>query len=44
MGAPRHSLAAKVQAPMGLAHAKAALESAREFPFEQKLGRANVRR
>ena len=44
MGAPRHGLAAKVQAPMGLGHAKATLGAAREFPFEQKLGRATVRR
>ncbi|MBF1801219.1 aldehyde dehydrogenase family protein [Alloalcanivorax profundimaris] len=44
MGAPRHGLAAKVQAPMGLGHIKSTLEAAKDFEFEQTLGRATVRR
>lgn len=44
MGAPRHTLAAKVQAPMGLGHAQTTLEAAKTFAFEQQLGRAKVRR
>ena len=44
MGAPRHTLAAKVQAPMGLGHAQTTLEAAKAFAFEQQLGRARVRR
>lgn len=44
MGAPRHTLAAKVQAPMGLGHAQTTLEAAKTFAFEQQLGRARVRR
>ncbi|MFP1678627.1 aldehyde dehydrogenase family protein [Alloalcanivorax sp. C16-2] len=44
MGAPRHGLAAKVQAPMGLGHIKATLDAAKGFEFEQTLGRATVRR
>ncbi|ASK33577.1 aldehyde dehydrogenase family protein [Alloalcanivorax mobilis] len=44
MGAPRHTLAAKVQAPMGMGHAQTTLEAAKSFEFEQQLGRARVRR
>lgn len=44
MGAPLHTLASKVQAPMGLAHMMTTLNVAKEFPFERRMGRALVRR
>jgi len=43
MGAPI-SLARKVQAPMGLGHLKTTLAVARDFPFEEQLGQAQIRR
>ncbi|MED5388117.1 MAG: aldehyde dehydrogenase family protein [Pseudomonadota bacterium] len=43
MGAPI-SLARKVQAPMGLGHLKTTLAVARDFPFEEQLGQALIRR
>ena len=43
MGAPI-SLARKVQAPLGLGHLKTTLAVARDFPFEEQLGQAQIRR
>ena len=43
MGAPI-SLARKVQAPMGLGHLKTTLAVARDYPFEEQLGQAQIRR
>lgn len=43
MGAPI-SLARKVQAPMGLGHLKTSLAVARDYPFEEQLGQAQIRR
>ena len=43
MGAPI-SLARKVQAPMGLGHLKTTLAVARDFPFEEQLGQAQIHR
>ncbi|MEQ3775987.1 MAG: aldehyde dehydrogenase family protein [Alcanivorax sp.] len=43
MGAPT-SMARKVQAPMGLGHLKTTLAVARDYPFEEQLGRAQIRR
>jgi len=43
MGAPI-SLARKVQVPMGLGHLKTTLAVARDFPFEEQLGQAQIRR
>ncbi|MGJ3255507.1 MAG: aldehyde dehydrogenase family protein [Alcanivorax sp.] len=43
MGAPI-SMARKVQAPMGLGHLKTTLAVARDFPFEEQLGQAQIRR
>ena len=43
MGAPT-SMARKVQAPMGLGHLKTTLAVARDYPFEEQLGQAQIRR
>ncbi|MBD3643954.1 aldehyde dehydrogenase family protein [Alcanivorax sp.] len=43
MGAPI-SMARKVQAPMGLGHLKTTLAVARNYPFEEQLGQAQIRR
>jgi len=43
MGAPI-SMARKVQAPMGLGHLKTTLAVARDYPFEEQLGQAQIRR
>ncbi|MEQ9507887.1 MAG: aldehyde dehydrogenase family protein [Alloalcanivorax xenomutans] len=43
MGAPRHGLAAKVQAPTGLGHLATALEVARNFEFETNTGKTLIR-
>ena len=43
MGAPI-SLARKVQAPMGLGHLKTTLAVPRDYPFEEQLGQAQIRR
>ena len=43
MGAPI-SMARNVQAPMGLGHLKTTLAVARDYPFEEQLGQAQIRR
>jgi len=42
MGAPMHTLARPVQAPIGLWHLQTALALARDYPFEQQQGRTLI--
>ncbi|TAM50806.1 MAG: aldehyde dehydrogenase family protein [Nevskiaceae bacterium] len=44
MGAPLHTLAIGAQVPLGLMHVKTALDAAKNFQFERRMGSAVVRR